>query len=129
VHAVDIVPTRGKSISLSESFELPSLAGAIPPNRRALINGNGISVYCDRQRPYSLPERADAVAKVLIALGPACCRVTWREPEGGELSRTVGEGEMMLIAPGIRHSKRWLNEAGIIILSSWRRLARSVPTV
>jgi AraC family transcriptional regulator len=119
-----MVSPRGKTPHNFTTFESLQLPASILPNRRALTHGPGVSIYCDRQRPKDWPEHELAATKILIALEPARCCVTWLGATGQEHSRVIGQGDLVILAPGIRHTKSWMNEAGIIMLylsESWLR--------
>ena len=111
-----MVQTRGKNHTTqcaSGSLQLPA---ALQPYRRALVPGPGVSIYCDRQSPNEWPEHQHAAAQLLIALDAAECHIVWRIGRGRKQRRTLSSGELLVLPSGVRHARRWLREAGMLIL-------------
>jgi len=111
-----MVQTRGKihtTQCASGSLQLPA---ALRPYRRALVPGPGVSIYCDRQCPNEWPEHQHDAVQLLIALDAAECHIVWRIGQGRKLRRTLGSGELLVMPSGVRHARRWLREAGMLIL-------------
>lgn len=107
---------RPPSIPSTHVFESPKLPASILPNRRAFADGPGVSIYCEQQCPNSWEEHHHDATQILIALKSAHCDFSWKEACGTKRSRTIGHGDLLMMAPRIRHAKHWYNDAGIIIL-------------
>ena len=119
-----MVSPRGKNPHNFTSFESPQLPASILPNRRALTHGPGVSIYCDRQRPKDWPEHEVTATKILIALEPARCCVTWLGATGQEHSRVIGQGDLVILAPGIVEVTGFAPDGSIQL-----RDGRTIPTL
>lgn len=110
-------PTSGRQPTYDKTtFASPKLGASVLPNRHALAAGPGVSIYCEKQGPHSWEEHHHEAAQILIPLESAHCEFLWREPCGTKRSRTIGNGDLLMLAPRIRHAKQWFNKASIIIL-------------
>jgi AraC family transcriptional regulator len=92
-------------------------AGAVsPPGHGTLVPGVGVSVQCERQSPRDLQEHRHTAALLLFGLESAEGLVSWRSKRHGLRRESVRDGQFLVIPSGLRHARRWLSEAVVLIL-------------
>lgn len=92
----------------------------LPPGlrvqRRALVPGAGVWVYCDHQKPNFWPSHAHELVQIMIGFSGADYDASWIGSDGRKVTQPIKSDQVWILPAGIEQEVHWRQTADLIIL-------------
>jgi len=92
----------------------------LPPGlrvqRRALVAGTGVWVYCEHQKPNFWPSHAHDLVQITIGFAGADYDASWIGSDGRKVTRPINADQVWILPAGVEQEVHWRQAADLIIL-------------
>lgn len=86
------------------------------PYPRAGITTPEVCIYCGCPKALDTAVPWPRELEILIPCESCACELVWHAKRGERFSHTLRSGDVGILPPGVRHTKRWLPPANLIRL-------------
>lgn len=92
----------------------------LPPGlrvqRRRLVRGDGVWVYCDRQKPNFWPRHTHGLVQITIGFEGADYGASWTGADGRRVSQQVKSDQIWILPAAVEQEVHWRQTADLIVL-------------
>lgn len=92
----------------------------LPPGlrvqRRALVRGEGVWIYCEHQKPNFWPSHDHDLLQIMIGFAGADYEASWTSADGRKVTQSITADQVWILPAGIEQEVHWRQTADLIIL-------------
>ncbi len=92
----------------------------LPPGlrvqRRPLVWGDGVWVYCDHQKPNFWPSHTHGLVQIMIGFEGADYQASWAGAKGRRVNEQIKADQIWILPAAMEQEVRWRQTADLIVL-------------